>query len=71
MTEMQVKRHRNNYEVNLFFSRNSKAHYHNLIDKDANKLAQIFLDLKMEGFPIEEAFHIMQRRIKNKDWLGF
>jgi len=68
---LEVKKHKDVYEVNVFHSNTSKSHYHNIIDKDPHKLAQIFIDLFFEGFPIVSAFKIMQKRIKNKDWLGF
>ena len=43
MTYLEFKKHKGNYEINLFHSKNSKSHYKNIIDKDVNKLAQIKL----------------------------
>lgn len=45
-------------------------YYTNIIDKDPKKLAQIFIDLWLEGYPIDQAHKIMQDRLRRKDWLG-
>lgn len=71
MSQLEFKKHREKFELNLSHSKNSRSYYHNVIDKDPNKLAQIFIDLFLEGYPIEKAFRIMQERINKKDWLGF
>ncbi len=65
-----MKRNRSNYEVSIYHSKNSKPHYNNLIDRDPNKLAQILIDLYLEGFPIEKAIIILEERFKKRDWLG-
>jgi len=70
MVVMDIKRHRENYELNVF-GNDRKSFYKNIISKDPNRLAQIFLDLYMYGFPIEKAIKIFLRRMKQKDWLGF
>jgi len=70
MVILEVKKHKTNYEVNVFYSKNSKSHYHNIIDKDPNKLAQILIDLYLEGFPIDKAIQEFKERLGNKDWLG-
>jgi len=67
---LEFKKHKDNFEVNVFHSRNTRSHYRNIIDKDPRKLAQVFIDLFLEGYPIEKAFKIMQERIRKKDWLG-
>ena len=74
MSRMEVKKEKGNYRVSLFNShdkkKREKSHYWNIIDKDPKKLAQIFIDLWLEGFPIDQAFKIMQERLRRKDWLG-
>lgn len=70
MVNLELKRHKEDYEVNLFYSKNSKSHYHNIIDKDYNRLSQILMDLYLEGFPVEEAFKIFFAKVNKKDWLG-
>ena len=67
---LEFKKHKENYEINLFSSKKSKSSYRNIIDKDVNKLAQILIDLYMYGFPIEKAMRIFYEKIKKKDWLG-
>jgi len=46
-------------------------YYTNVIDKDPKKLAQIFIDLWLEGYPIDQAYKIMQERLRRKDWITF
>ena len=73
MPRMEIKKQKDKFRLSLFheIDRNrGKSYYWNVIDKDPKKLAQIFIDLKIEGFPIEKAFKIMQERIVRKDWLG-
>lgn len=74
MPRMEVKKERGNYRVSLFNSndrkKKEKSYYWNIIDKDPRKLAQIFIDLWLEGFPIDQAHKIMQDRLRRKDWLG-
>jgi hypothetical protein len=70
---MEIRKHKGNYQVNLYQGkgkRRQKSHYWNIIDRDPNKLAQIFIDLRLEGYPIEKAFKIMQERMGKRDWLG-
>ena len=70
---LEVKNHKSNKEVNLFYSKNSKSHYHNIIDRDPNKLAQVIEDLHFEGYPMEKACKQFLERLekfKRKDWLG-
>jgi len=73
MVSMDIKKHRENYELNLFEkgSKSRKSFYRNIISKDPNRLAQIFLDLYIYGFPIEKAIQIFKKRLKQRDWLGF
>jgi hypothetical protein len=70
--ELEFKKHRQGYEVNVFESKrkNRESCYRNIIDKDPNKLAQILIDLYMYGFPIEKAIHIYFEKVRKKDWLG-
>lgn len=65
-----MKKHSGNYEVNLFYSKRSKSQYHNIIDKDPNRIAQILIDLMLEGYPIEEAIKRFNRKIEKQDWIG-
>ena len=67
---MHLKKYRGNYEVTLRYNEQSKSHYTTIIDRDANKLAQVLIDLIFEGFPVEKAIKIMQERLKRKDWLS-
>lgn len=71
MAFLEFKRHKENYEINLFASKDSKSHYQNILDRDKHKLAQILMDLYFEGFPVKEAIEILIERLKKKDWLGF
>lgn len=68
---LESKPHKDKYEVNLYYSKNSKSHYHNIVDKDPNALARIFMDWYLEGIPVEEAYAKFIKRLKRKDWLGF
>jgi len=68
---LEFKSNREKFEVNVFDKKKSKSSYRNIIDKDANKLSQILVDLYLYGFPIEKAISIFNGRVKRKDWLGF
>lgn len=69
---MDIKKHKDDYELNLFTSaKERKSFYRNIINKDPRRLAQIFLDLYIYGFPIEKAIKLFKQRLKKKDWLGF
>lgn len=70
---LEIKKEKNNYRINCYYimGRKKRIYYWNIIDRDPKKLAQIFLDLSFEGYPIEKAFKIMQERTNKKDWLGF
>lgn len=67
---LKLKKNKENYELNLFYSKTSKSHYNNFIDKDPHKLAQILIDLIIDGFPVEKAIKVMRQRIKRKEWMG-
>lgn len=69
MAYLQVKKHRENYEVNVFHSRDSKSCYNNLIKNDPNLIAQILIDLWIHGFNIEKAVKIFLSKMKKKDWM--
>lgn len=71
MENLRIKKHKENYEVGVFFGKSSKSSYSNIIDKDPNKIAQILIDLIIQGFPIEKAMDIVRERIGRRDWLGF
>jgi|TARA_Y100000034_G_scaffold34720_1_gene42634 type II secretory pathway component PulF len=70
MSNLEFKKHGERYEINLSHSKNTKSYYRNIVDKDPNKLAQILIDLHLEGYPIEKAVKIMRERMTKKDWLG-
>jgi len=71
MVSMNIKKHRENFEINLYEGTKQKSFYNNVLNKDPHRLSQIFLDLYMYGFPIEKAIKIFLQRLKKKDWLGF
>lgn len=70
MAVLDFKRNKSNYEVSVSYSKRSKSHYHTIIDKDPNKIAQVLIDLHLEGFPIEESIKRFNLRKIRKDWLG-
>lgn len=70
MPILELKKHNKNYEVNVFYSKRSKSGYTNIIDKDPNKIAQVLIDIYLEGFPVDKAIKIFSDRIRSKDWLG-
>jgi hypothetical protein len=71
MAMLEFKKHKDNYEINLYEGKNSKSHYTNIINKNPKQLAQILIDLHLDGYKVDEAIKIFLSRIKNKDWLGF
>lgn len=74
MTFTEIKKNKDNYEVNVFYSKKSnqrsKSYYRTIIDKNPQKLAQFFIDLYLDGFPVLESFGMMEERMKSQDWLG-
>lgn len=68
---LELKKNKENLEVNIFESAGGKSIYTNLITKDPKRLAQIFLDIYFLGFPIDKAAHIFIKRLREKDWLSF
>lgn len=68
---MNLKRNRENFEVNLYHNVETHSFYNNIIDKDPQKIAQIFIDLMIYGFPIEKAIKIFKKRVSEHDWIGF
>jgi len=77
MSRLEVVRDnkKGNYKASVFYNSKpkgkEKSSYWNIVDKDKNKLAQLLIDLYLEGFPIIEAYQIFRRRVLVKDWLGF
>lgn len=67
---LDIKKNKENYEVNVFHNKKSKSHYWNLITKDPQRLAQILIDLEIQGFPITKAISIFMQRMRTKDWMG-
>lgn len=74
MTNLEVKQHKSNFEVIASFGKHNRGGdtiYHNIIDRDPNKIAQVLLDLEIVAdFPIEEAVQIYLKKHNAKDWLG-
>ena len=70
MANLEFKKHKENYEINLFEGKNSKSHYTNVINRNPSQLAQILIDLHLDGYKVEEAVKIFLNRIKSRDWLG-
>jgi len=66
---MSIKKHKENYEVNVFSS--SSHIYSNILTHDPKTFAQVLIDLYFLGFPIEKAIKIFSERMKKQDWLGF
>ena len=73
MIRLEVRKEKENYRVSLFSSKGKKGkcQYWNIIDKDPNKIALIFMDLYLEGFPIDKAYRKFKDRVEKKDWMGF
>jgi hypothetical protein len=74
MARMELKREGEKRRVSLFYNSNKKhrekSYYWNVIDKNPPQLAQILIDLWLDGYPIDQAYKIMQEKIRRKDWLG-
>ena len=70
MANLELKKNRGNYEANVFYGRDSKSAYRNIIDKDYKKIAQVLIDLFVLGFPIDKAIVIFRKRFEVKDWIG-
>ncbi|MFW6172529.1 MAG: hypothetical protein ACOC5T_02185 [Elusimicrobiota bacterium] len=66
--KLEIKKNKENYELNVF--ENNSHTYRNIVDRDPNKIAQIFIDLFIFGFPIEKAIKIFKRKVRQKDWIG-
>lgn len=67
---LQVKPHRNFYDIDILSERNQGSSYHNIIDRDPKKIAIVLMDLYREGFPIEEAVRIFLNKVEQRDWLS-
>ena len=76
---LEIKKEGDNYRASIFLNRKrqgrswqqvGKALYWNMLTKDKEILALLFLDLQMEGFPIIEACKIMMKKMDDKDWTG-
>lgn len=70
MSSMEIKRNRENYEISIFHGKKKKSQYNTILNKDYNQIAQVLIDLYLEGFAIEQAITIFQERIRRRDWLG-
>lgn len=74
-TELELKKHGDNIDVSTRGGSNKKRRstiYTNILNPDANHIAQVLLDLEITtSLPIEKAVKIYLRRRENKDWLGF
>lgn len=71
MVYLRVKKYKDNFEVGVFINKKSKSQYTNIITRDPEVVAQILIDLMIQGIPIKKAIKIMNRRIKKGDWIGF
>ena len=75
MSKLKINWRRQGHEIIIYSGEKERRRdiaYRTMIDKDANKLAQVLFDLELVGnFPIEEAIKIYLRRRESKDWLGF
>lgn len=71
MSILEFKKNKENFEINLFDNKNSKSHYTNVINRNPKQLAQILIDLSLDGFKVNEAIKIYFKRTKNKDWIDF
>lgn len=70
MKKLNLKRNRENYEISLTHGKSTKSQYNTILNHDYNQIAQVLIDLYLEGFAIEEAINIFQERIRKRDWLG-
>jgi hypothetical protein len=70
MVYLELKKNRGNYKVNVFPKYGGKSIYSNNVENNPSKLAQVLIDLHIQGFHIEEAVQIFNRRIRNHDWMG-
>lgn len=74
MTYLGFKKGKSKSNISLYNSsvkgKGKGRYYTNVIDKDPKKMAQIFIDLWLEGYPVDQAFKIMKERLRRKDWLG-
>ena len=71
MVNLELKKHRDNFEVNVFYKKGDKSFYRNILDRDSRKISQILLDLETMGFKIDKAVSLYLERKRKKDWLGF
>ena len=68
--ELEIKPHKDKYEVNLKYSKRSKSCYTNLIDIDIRHVAKVLVDLELQGFPMRESMILAIKKLDSKDWLG-
>ena len=71
MSFLRIQKHKDGYDLNAYTSKNSDSIYNNHIDKDYRKIAQILIDLHLEGFPIKEAIVLFEEKMNKRDWVGF
>lgn len=67
--QLEFKKHGENYEVIVKYGRQKHSAYHNILDRDSNKIAIVLMDLYRQGFPIDEASKKFLQKVEDKDWL--
>jgi hypothetical protein len=67
---LEFKKNRDRYEINVFDNRGTKSAYRNVLSTDPKGLAQILIDLSLFGFPVMKAVKIFNERMGKRDWLG-
>lgn len=73
MSHFEIKKHREDYEINVFYSKKHKHNkiYTNIINKDPKKIARVLLDLEIiANYPIEKAIKIYFKLKNKSDWLN-
>lgn len=75
MAYIRLDKSGNNYKVNLFYKKprpgKKENIYGNILTADPNNIAQILIDLELNGLPVEKAVQLYFKRKNSRDWLGF
>ena len=73
MRKLRIRWRGDAYEVESFYGTKGRERhvYHNIIDFNHEKLAQVLIDLYLEGYPIEKAIKLfLEKQHKPRDWMG-
>ena len=70
MKTLELKNNKENYEISVVYGKRRKVQYNTILNHDYNQIAQVLIDLYLEGFAIEQAINIFQERMRKRDWLG-